>query len=172
MSILRKYLSMNDFNSLISILIAFFEIFYGSLNKKPKCLNHKQTLLPLEHVEDMTPLATEEALPSIPEEQSPILVIEGVLDDLSLEVETTEVQRGREGGGVELHAWKRNNKGGDADDEDQTKHSSEEHIEQQVIIQTEEQVLIRIEESIPKRDHKEKSSRRKNPFFYKSPTNV
>lgn len=44
-------------------------------------------------MEDVVPLATEEALSNIPEEQSSTLMIEGVLGDLALEVDIAEVRR-------------------------------------------------------------------------------
>lgn len=43
-------------------------------------------------MEDVVPLTAEEALPSIPKEQYPGLMIEGVLGDLVPEVKTAEAR--------------------------------------------------------------------------------
>lgn len=51
----------------------------------------QSALLP-ELLEDVVPLATEETLPSMPEEQSSIVMIEGVPAKLALKVEATKAR--------------------------------------------------------------------------------
>lgn len=63
-------------------------------------------LPPIELIEEVTPLAAEEALPSVPEKQSPTLMTEGMLGELAPEAEATEAC-GVEEEKVELDFWQR-----------------------------------------------------------------
>lgn len=88
-------------------------------------------------MEYVIPLAAEEALSSIPENQSPTLMMEGVLNNLALDREIVAIPEVEEEERSSSMPGKDENEGGDADDEDQTKNSPKEHTKQQVIIQAE-----------------------------------
>lgn len=114
-----------------------------------------QLALPLpEQVGEVVPLTTEEAPPSTPEEQSPNLMIEGVLGELEPQVEATEA-RGVED---EEEGWssttgKDDNEGDDANDEDQINNI----VDQQVEVLHKEQVTIDVKESVLVGDHREET---------------
>lgn len=52
----------------------------------------QQALPPPELVEEVVPLITKEAPPNLPEEQSPTLMVEGVMGELASEVEAIEAR--------------------------------------------------------------------------------
>lgn len=84
-------------------------------------------------MEDAIPLATEEDLSSIPKEQSPTLMIKGVLGNFVPEVETVEVREVEEEEEGSSSTWG-DNKRGNADDEDQFETSREKLTELHSII--------------------------------------
>lgn len=94
---LKVYLNMIAFNSSNSILIRLLlnsrkENFLQVPEQQILAPKKQQALPPPELMEDVVPLTAQEGLPSTPEEQSPTLMIEGVLGDLALEVQTAEVR--------------------------------------------------------------------------------
>lgn len=116
------------------------------MNKIPLFLKCDRLFL-LPDVEDVIPVLAEETIPSIPEEQSQTLIIEGELGNLAHEVETIEILEVEEEEGSSLPG-KDDNEGEDVDDKDQVDNAPGENVEQQVMIRDEEQPPIIFKQNV------------------------
>lgn len=89
-------------------------------------------------MQDVVTLAAKEPLPNIRKEQSPTLIIEGVLGDLTPKVENADIRGIEEEEGWSSTPGNDDHEGDDVDDENQIDDASEEQIEHQVVILDEE----------------------------------